>query len=275
MIKLAVFGNPIQQSKSPQIHHAFARQCGLSIDYQPLLVEEGHFNTMARAFLSQMEARGCNVTAPCKLDAHAFADALTPIAELTGAVNTLHKQPDGVILGHNTDGGGLIDDILSQHIRIHGSRVLLIGAGGAARGVLPSLLAEMPKHLTIVNRTVHKANALEAIHRAVRAPSSLSLESFHTLTEDSFDIIINATSLSLTNQVPELLPSIVKGSQLVYDMVYAPQRKPFLDWALDNGATAVSDGLGMLVGQAALSFEMWTGHKPDSAEVIKHLRQQL
>ena len=272
MIKLAVFGNPIKQSKSPIIHKMFAEQFNLDLTYTAILAPTDSFTPSAQQFLNDPEAKGCNVTAPFKLDAHAFAHQLSDVAKLSGAVNTLTKLKNGEIAGDNTDGGGLVNDILSQSVTIQGSNILLIGAGGAARGVLLDLLKQQPAQLTIVNRTISTAEELIDICKALSSTTQYKASSFETLESDSFDIIINATTLSLDNKIPNLSTATMRGVSLVYDMVYKSKPTAFMQWAKDHGALNVSDGLGMLVGQAALSFQIWTGKMPKTDIVKAHLR---
>lgn len=273
MIKLAVFGNPIKQSKSPLIHREFARQSGLDIEYSAILSPTDSFIQTVQQFLDIPDTRGCNVTAPFKLEAHTFADELSDVAKISGAVNTLTKREDGKIVGDNTDGGGLVNDILNQDVALKGTRILLVGAGGAARGVLLNLLNQKPSSLTIVNRTVATAQNLISICTALSKDVDLAASSFENLEEVSFDIIINATTLSLNDKLPALRPSIFDSATLVYDMVYKTKPTTFMQWASDNGARQTSDGLGMLVGQAALSFEIWTGFAPQINDVVAMLRQ--
>lgn len=273
MIKLAVFGNPIKQSKSPRIHREFAKQFDLEIEYSALLSPLDSFTRKAKQFLSDVDVKGCNVTAPFKLEAHALANELSDVAKISGAVNTLTKRKDGKIIGDNTDGGGLINDIVNQHVTIKGSRILLIGAGGAARGVLLNLLDQKPSSLTIVNRTVATADNLIAICETLTHDVLLNAASFDDLYSDQFDIIINATTLSLNDQLPDIRSTLFQNTALVYDMVYKNEPTTFMQWASNYGALKVSDGLGMLVGQAALSFEIWTGLFPETTKVITMLRK--
>ena len=272
MIKLAVFGNPIQQSKSPTIHKMFAEQCKLDIDYQAILAPTEQFTRAVEKFLIDPQARGCNVTSPFKVDAHAFADELSEVAKLSGAVNTLSKLKNGKVRGDNTDGGGLVNDILSQDVAIQNSNILIIGAGGAARGVLPNLLKQQPAQLTLVNRTVSHAETLIGISEGLSSTTHCKASSFESLVPSGYDIVINATTLSLNNKIPNLDAATVSKASLVYDMAYKNEPTAFLQWSTQHGARKVRDGLGMLVGQAALSFQIWTGHLPKTDRMLAQLR---
>lgn len=273
MQQYAVFGNPIKQSKSPQIHKMFAQQCGMNIDYHAKLSSEAEFKSDLANFFAIDDVVGCNVTAPFKQQAFEFADSCSAAVTVSGAVNTLHKDANGKIKGFNTDGGGLVNDMLQQNASFSGNRVLMIGAGGAARGVLVDLLAQQPQSLTIANRTLSTAEALVAIGQSQQSGVELEAKAFDALEGSDFDIVINATTLSLHNKVPDVAPSVLRNTHFVYDMVYGDKPTAFMDWALEQGAAQVSDGLGMLVGQAALSFEIWTGHSVDTQPVAQALRQ--
>ena len=272
MLKLAVFGNPIKQSKSPIIHKMFAEQVGIDIEYTAKLAPVQGFSDCAIEFFKDPEVKGCNVTAPFKLDAFNFADQLSEVATTAGAVNTLKRLDNGKILGDNTDGGGLVNDILNQGVNLTDMNILLIGAGGASRGVLMSILKQNPASLSIVNRTVETAQQLVGIGNSISTQAQLTALSFAQLDSLKFDIVINATSLSLTDELPDIPKSCVKNAALVYDMVYRRQPTAFLKWAKENGAKTTIDGLGMLIGQAALSFQIWTGHLPDTKKVEQAIR---
>lgn len=273
MLKLAVFGNPIKQSKSPLIHQQFAAQFELPVAYTAELSFEESFKQDVKRFLSQ-GAAGCNVTAPFKQQAYDIAEQLSAAAATAEAVNTLKVLGDGTLKGYNTDGGGLVNDILAAIGSIAGSNVLLIGAGGAARGVLVDLLAQDIASLAICNRTVAKAQALADICAGVTADSDVSACSFTDIHNAHYDIIINATSLSLHSELPSIASTVFNQCPLVYDMVYGDKPTAFLTWAQQHGAEQIRDGLGMLIGQAALSFTIWTGKEPDVAPVMQLLREQ-
>lgn len=270
MDRYGVFGNPIGHSKSPQIHRLFAEQTGQSLSYEPLLAPLEDFADFARLFFT--EGRGANVTVPFKEQAYRLADSLTERARRAGAVNTLHKRDDGKLLGDNTDGIGLVRDLLDNAgIALQGKRILLLGAGGAVRGVLEPLLAQSPASLTIANRTPSKAQQLAAEFAEL---GTITASAFEQL-EGPFDVIINGTSASLGGELPPLNDAlIVPGQTFCYDMMYSATATPFCDWAAKYGA-GTRDGLGMLVEQAAAAFELWRGVRPESTPVLIELRRQL
>ena len=266
----AVVGNPIAQSLSPEIHTAFAAQTGQDMQYDKKLVELGQFAEQAQRFFAG-GGRGLNVTAPFKLDAFAFASALSERAQTAGAVNTLALQADGVILGDNTDGAGLVADIKHNlGWTIRGQRVLVLGAGGATRGALLPLLQEQPAHLHIANRTAQKAQQLARDFANYGSITASGLDSI----PEGFDLIINASAASLSGELPPLSPRALADGCSAYDMVYGAQPTPFMHWATGLGAQ-VADGLGMLVGQAAEAFYLWRGVRPEVAPVLAMLRAEL
>ena len=261
----AVVGNPVAHSKSPQIHAEFARQTGQDIAYARLLAPPDGFNETVEAF-RQAGGKGLNVTVPFKEEAFRYARQKTARAEAAGAVNTL-KFENGEIIGDNTDGAGLVRDLranLKQELR--GKRILLMGAGGAARGVIGPLLAEQPAALMLANRTVEKAEQLVDLFGG-----KFGAVSYDALAGQSFDIVINATAASLKGELPPLPDHLFKPGALAYDMMYGAET-PFMVWARQHGAAEIADGLGMLVEQAAESFFLWRGVRPDTAPVIKLLR---
>lgn len=265
-----VIGNPVAHSKSPAIHAQFAAQTGESIAYERLAAPLDDFAACVHHFM-QSGGRGANVTVPFKLEAFALATQLTPRAQAAGAVNTLSFD-DGRIVGDNTDGVGLVRDIVhNAGVVLEGRRILLLGAGGAARGVVMPLLAERPQQLVVANRTV--ARAQELVQSFPAAAPVLKAAAFDDLSEQ-FDVIINATSASLSADLPAV-PATLFGPQVfVYDMMYAATPTVFMQWAAQHGAR-VRDGLGMLVEQAAESFFVWRGARPDTAPVYALLRAQL
>jgi shikimate dehydrogenase len=270
--RYAVFGNPIKHSKSPQIHALFAAQTQQEMIYRAQLVEENRFAEAAKEFFSN-GGKGLNITVPFKLDAFAFADQLSDRARRAGAVNTLALHDDGKIYGDNTDGVGLLRD-MSDNLDwvIEGRRVLVLGAGGAVRGILDPLLRKKPDLLVIANRTVSKAQQLVRDFSDIGA---LSACSFEALAGSQFDLVINATSASLSGELPPLPSSLLTEQGCCYDMVYGAEPTPFMRWAAGQMAWAVSDGLGMLVEQAAESFCIWRGVRPKSRPVIDNLRASL
>ncbi len=261
----AVAGNPIAHSKSPVIHQYFAEQAKQKMHYGRLQPEINSFSATAKAFFAA-GGKGMNVTVPFKLDAQAYADVLSSRAQLAGAVNTLWIK-DGKVFGDNTDGAGLVRDLLAQGLAIHQSRILLLGAGGAARGVIGPLLEQSPKCLVIANRSSTKAEELVKLFADQAAAKEVALES-RTLVEleDAkktpypFDLVINATAAGLVDKSPLSLAAaanIFVPSSFAYDMVYG-KSTAFMQQALQKGAR-VSDGLGMLVEQAADAFLLWRG----------------
>lgn len=266
-----VVGNPIEQSKSPLIHSLFAEQTGEDIYYTKQLVDEGNFEKFADAFFANADNHGMNITMPFKGDAFSYADSLSSTAELAGAVNTLVKQSNGMILGENTDGLGLVSHI-KEYLgwELKSKSILVLGAGGAVRGVLLPLLNAQPKHVRIANRTESKAKTLAEKFDKF---GSIDASSFSALAGlKPFDMIINGTSTGLTGDVPPIPTSLIDENTHVYDMVYSSNLTPFLAFAKKYGATHLSDGLGMLVGQAAISFNLWRGIMPDVSIVMKKIK---
>lgn len=270
----AVFGNPVAQSVSPQIHREFARQTGQTMYYGKQLVEADGFESAVQEFFAG-GGGGLNITAPFKQRAFAIASRTSATASHAGAVNTLY-QKKGILCGDNTDGAGLCNDLQNNLAwPVAGQRVLLLGAGGAVRGVLGSLLACAPASLVIANRSVEKATAL-AQHFKVEADTAGVVLTAIAPDEinESFDLVINATSASLDGSIPALAECAVNHARC-YDMVYAATPTPFLRWAARAGARGLADGLGMLVEQAAESFNIWRGVRPQTRPVIDQLRAEL
>jgi len=273
MDRYAVIGNPIAHSKSPRIHAAFAAQTGQALRYEALLAPLDGFAATVLAFRAA-GGRGMNVTVPFKLEAFALAERLSPRARAAGAVNTLAFGADG-IFGDNTDGAGILRDItVNLGCPLGGRRVLLLGAGGAARGALLPLLDAAPASLTIANRSAAKAAALAA-EFAGAGPLKPTGGGFGELAGLHFDVVINATSASLSDAAPELPPGLYAPGSLAYDMMYGRGDTPFLAAARRQGAAVLADGLGMLVEQAAESFALWRGVRPDTAPVLTELRAAL
>ncbi|USD65337.1 shikimate dehydrogenase [Vibrio sp. SCSIO 43136] len=268
--KYAVFGNPISQSKSPFIHTLFARQTSQNLEYTALTAPPEEFAPAAKAFFTQ-GGKGCNITAPFKEQAYQFADRLTERAKLAGAVNTLKKLDDGEIIGDTTDGAGLVQDLLAMQVQLKDARILLIGAGGAARGVIQPLLEQNPKQLVITNRTFAKAQTLAEMFSEYGNITSIAMEE----VTQAFDVVINASSSGLHGDLPAISASIFDTHTTCYDMVYGKGVTRFNQWALDNGAAKAFDGLGMLVGQAAESFMLWRGLRPGTKQILRELRKNL
>lgn len=267
--RYAVIGNPIAHSKSPLIHAEFARQTGQDLSYSALLALLDGFEAAARLFLLE-GGRGMNVTVPFKQDAWRFATRRTQRAELAQAVNTLKFDGD-TVLGDNTDGAGLVRDILANlGFAIRGKRILLMGAGGAARGVILPLLGESPSLLAIANRTPARAHELA---QQFTEHGDISSGDYASLADCHFDLVINATSSSLSNKLPPLPESVFAKGCLAYDMMYGKGLTPFLQFALDHGAGQAADGLGMLVEQAAESFFLWRGVRPETLPVMALLKR--
>jgi shikimate dehydrogenase len=268
--RYAVIGNPVAHSKSPEIHARFAQQTGERISYERLPAPLDRFEETVHAFMAA-GGRGANVTVPFKLQAHALATELTVRAQAAGAVNTLRFSGD-IILGDNTDGVGLVTDIVhNAGVALHGKRLLLLGAGGAARGVLLPLLEQQPAELVIANRTLDKATLLA---QEFSAPHGVLWACGYDAVDGAYDVIINATSASLADALPPLEGAVFAPGALAYDMMYGRDATPFMRFAAGHGA-AVRDGLGMLVEQAAESFCVWRGVRPDSGPVHAALRALL
>lgn len=264
--RYAVFGNPIAHSKSPQIHQQFATQEQAQIEYERILAETNAFAETVGRFFAQ-GGLGANVTVPFKTEAYQWVDERSERAETAGAVNTIVRLPDGRFRGDNTDGIGMVNDIVqAQGVALAGKKVLLIGAGGAVRGVLQPLLAEQPAEVVIANRSPEKAHELAA-QFGVKALDLAALPPQH------FDIVINGTSGGLSGEVPAVAAEVLAACELAYDMVYGRAAEPFLNFAREAGAKRVSDGLGMLVGQAAAAYQIWRGFSPDIAAVTRYMRE--
>jgi len=267
--RYAVFGNPIRHSRSPAIHGEFALQCKQPMKYRAVKVARQGFATAASNFF---KGGGCglNVTVPFKGEAYDFADKLSIRAQRARAVNTLTVAESGEIVGDNTDGIGLVRDMVANlGWSIQGQRVLLVGAGGAARGVLEPLLRERPKELLIVNRTASRARDLAESFGDVAPVAGGGYE----LTEGrQFELLINATSAGLDGEAPPLTQTLLTERSCCYDLVYGAEPTAFMRWAAQHAAWAVSDGLGMLVEQAAESFYIWRGVRPETRPVIRSIR---
>lgn len=269
----AVIGHPISHSKSPWIHENFAKQLNEDINYSLLDSEPTAFKKTVGAFIDN-GAKGLNVTVPFKQEAWAMADELSDHAKLAGAVNTLSFNADGTIRGDNTDGVGLVSDLTkNQGVKLSGKRVLILGAGGAVRGVIQPLLEQQVAKIHIVNRTVQKATDLAELFEQYGNVSSGSYEGL--ASAGSFDVIINGTASSLSGELPPLTPEIVAESCHAYDMMYAAEKTVFEIWCSENGVASIRNGLGMLVEQAAESFWIWRGVRPKTADILEKLSRQL
>lgn len=270
-----VMGNPIAHSRSPWIHARFAELSGERIVYERRLVPVDGFADALRDFAGS-GGRGCNVTVPFKLEAAERATVRTERVQLAGAANTLTFQPDGSTLADNTDGLGLVADITrNAGVALAGASVLLVGAGGAAAGVLGPLLQQGPRRIVVTNRTQARAEALVQRHQLphLLQKTELLAQDLQALEPD-FDIIINATASSLGGDAPPVGAHVLRAGSLAYDMMYGPAAQGFLDWARSHGAVP-RDGLGMLVEQAAEAFLCWRGVRPDGARVLNELRAAI
>lgn len=272
--RYAVMGYPVAHSKSPLIHSLFAEQADQAMSYERLEVAPEDFRRSVREFFDQ-GGKGLNITLPHKEAAWQLAEWRAPNADLAGAVNTLYRLDDGRLAGDNTDGVGLVRDIEQNHGgQLQGAHILVLGAGGAVRGVLPRLIAAAPASLCIVNRTVTRAEALAQLFADqfdIRVLSYADLQAQKT----AFDWIINGSAGGLKGELPPLPDALVKSTTACYDMVYAPGGTVFQAWARAHGAALALDGTGMLVEQAAESFRLWRGVRPQTAPVIKVLRDAL
>jgi shikimate dehydrogenase len=271
MDRYAVIGNPIAHSKSPQIHAAFARATGQDLSYERLLAPLDGFAATAAQF-ARDGGRGLNVTVPFKLEALALADTASERAQAAGACNTLRRE-GARWYADNTDGAGSVRDLrVTQDVMLADRDILILGAGGAARGVLLPLAAERPRSLTLTNRTMNKAQALVA---DFRGPAPLVAAAPAALAGQKFDVVINATSMGLAGETTLPWPDgLFRAGAFAYDMLYADAPTLFLRWARERGAARVADGLGMLIEQAAESFLLWRGVRPDTRDVFALLRPE-
>lgn len=267
----AVFGHPISHSKSPLIHRLFAEQTSQNLSYVAADVPADNFKTSADDFFHQ-GGKGLNCTVPLKELAWQYADNLTERARLSKAVNTLAKQADGRILGDNTDGIGLVNDLTINHgIELRDCRILVLGAGGATRGILAPILDHRPANITIANRTPGKA---EIIAQTFADLGKVFGCDYPSLERQQFDLIINATSASLSGQLPPLPDQLLTRNGCCYDLAYGNQPTAFVLWGLAQHARKSLDGLGMLVEQAAEAFYVWRGIRPETTAVIAQLNQE-
>ena len=268
--RYAVMGHPIDHSWSPFIHGMFARQTSQNLTYRLLDVPPDKFRASALEFFTS-GGRGLNVTVPHKPAAAEFVNRLTARAETAGAVNTILVESNGELMGDNTDGVGLITDLTANlGLRIAGLRILILGAGGATRGVLGPLLDARPATLTIANRTPERA--AELVEEFSR-PGTLSACGFEEIQDDEpWDLLINATSASLKGATPLISPTVIASQTICYDMAYGKGDTSFTRWARELGAARTIKGWGMLVEQAAESFHLWRGVRPDTKPVLAALQ---
>jgi shikimate dehydrogenase len=267
----AVMGNPIEHSQSPRIHSLFAEQTHQSLTYEAILVAVDGFTAALDKFRVE-EGKGLNITVPFKRQAWQQAEQCSERAQLAGAVNTLIRTETGWF-GDNTDGVGLLRDLTKNHqLNLTGKRLLILGAGGATRGVIANLLEQQPAELRVANRTVSKAIELAKLFADLGNVSGCGLEDIGI---QAFDCIINATAASLQGQSIDLPAGCMNEQTCVYDMMYAAEPTPFMQWAEQQGVTQCYDGLGMLVEQAAESFYLWRDVRPQTQPVIDNIRQHL
>lgn len=268
----AVMGNPISHSKSPSIHTLFSEQTQQSILYTAIHVDLGGFKQAVGNFTAT-GGKGLNVTVPFKQEAWELVTERSDRAERAGAVNTIKLLDDGKLFGDNTDGVGLVNDLTINHgINLEGKNILLMGAGGAARGVLIPLLKQNPSSLFIANRTPDKAKDLADDFSDA---GNVNGGGYEALSELKFDVVINATAASLQGDLPPLPETLLNDNASCYDMMYSADPTPFMQWATQHKAEKVLDGLGMLVEQAAESFNIWRDVKPETTSVIEKLRKEL
>jgi len=265
----AVIGNPIAHSKSPFIHSLFAEQTDQRLNYTALLAEVDDFAARVHAFIEN-NGKGLNVTVPFKLEAWKMVNARSQRAEKAGAVNTIIVKDAGLLMGDNTDGIGLVNDLKNNlGFQIKNKKILVLGAGGAVRGVLGSIMNEQPKSIVVANRTVAKAIELENLFAEEGCIKGLG---FEEVGDEPYDLVINGTAASLSGDLPPISTLAVNGA-CCYDMMYAKTDTVFMAWARENKAINVWDGLGMLVEQAAESFFLWRGVRPETAAVIQKVRE--
>jgi len=266
----AVMGNPVAHSKSPLIHTLFANGTDQNLRYTAILVDIDGFQEAVDEFFANGDL-GLSITVPFKEEAWQLAQRLTPRAEKAGAVNTLWQDEQGLLLGDNTDGAGLIADLKTNNgITIKGARVLILGAGGAVRGVLDPVLNEQPAEVVIANRTLARADALVSLF----SKEPVSSSDYEHLA-GRFDLVINGTAASLQGEIPPLPEHTIDRNTCCYDMMYGPGETVFNRWCREHGAGKTMDGLGMLVEQAAEQFTLWRGVRPDSAKVLDLLRNEM
>ncbi len=271
MKKYAVIGNPVSHSLSPLIHREFASQFNINLIYTKIRADSADFSQKITDFRAD-GGSGLNVTLPHKKAAFIVSDQLSEPAMLAEAVNTLSFR-EGLIVGDNTDGTGLVNDLqANKKIDLKDKRILILGAGGAVSGVIGPLLSQQPDLLVIANRTAQKAFDLQAKFSKFGQIIGCGL---NQIERNKFDLVINATSASLAGEVPQISANALGSTVFAYDMMYAKQPTAFINWARRNGVTNTADGLGMLVEQAAAAFHIWHDKRPVTATVLEHLRRNI
>ncbi|MEM7053473.1 MAG: shikimate dehydrogenase [Pseudomonadota bacterium] len=269
-LQLAVFGHPVTHSQSPAIHARFAESVGLKINYQALDCPAGRLAAALQTFRAN-GGHGCNLTVPLKTEGLALASHISPAAELAGACNTLVWSADGW-QADNTDGAGLMADLKRQQVGLQQRRILILGAGGAVAGILPALIEQRPSALVLVNRSVEKAQEL-----AQRYSTLFSIRVLGTgknSIDEPFDLMIQGTSLGHQGRRPEIDPAWLKPESIVYDLNYGQAHEPLRGWCEQHALRSI-DGSGMLVEQAAMAFELFTGHRPETDAVVEWIRAGL
>ncbi len=268
--RYAVVGNPVAHSLSPKIHGEFARQTGQQLSYQAIELAVDAF-AAGITDLQHQGFQGVNVTVPFKREAWELCDSMSTRAEIAGAVNTLSLHADGSIHGDNTDGVGLVRDLVDNlKIKVEGQNILLLGAGGAARGVLEPLLALSPANLTIANRSLDRAIALA---KDFAGHGKIDVVAYTQLSNESYQLIINATAAGLSHQLPPIPASLLDPAGVCYDMMYNLNKATdFVEWSVSQGVKRSFDGLGMLVEQAAEAFLQWRGVRPQTDKLMRMLR---
>lgn len=269
----AVIGNPIEHSKSPDIHLLFADQTGEHLNYKKMLAEEDKFSQVVTEFFTN-GGKGLNVTVPFKNDACEFVDELTEYAKNAGAVNTIYKNESGKFIGANTDGIGLLRDLKkSLRVQIINKKILIVGAGGATQGIVEPLLHEQPSELLIANRTASKAEAIaEQFKEFGPNVSNIKACALNEIPKQPYDLVLHATSAGLQGNNVELPVEIIGSNTCCYDLLYSDQDTPFMQWAKSYHAEKVVDGFGMLLEQAAEAFYIWRGIRPDTAMAQHYFR---
>ncbi len=270
MSRYAVIGNPVSHSKSPLIHQLFAAQSGIQLDYSAIEVAADNFDNFVEKFFQDGGA-GLNVTVPFKESAFKLVQECSSRAQVARAVNTLYINSSQQLCGDNTDGIGLLTDLKANcGIQLTGKNILILGAGGAVRGILGMLIKELPGSITLLNRTLARAHALQQDFAKI---ANIDVHDYSSSVNKQFDLIINATSAGLVSELPPVHASMIGPDCVCYDMVYGDKAAAFVLWARKHGAKVAVDGLGMLVEQAAESFYIWHGVKPQTAPVIAALRK--
>ena len=270
--RYAVIGNPIEHSKSPDIHLLFADQTGEVLSYEKIFAEEIEFNETVNEFFNR-DGKGLNVTVPFKNAAYEFVDELSVYAQHAEAVNTIYKNETGVFVGANTDGIGLLRDLKKTlRLQLLNKRILIIGAGGATQGIVEPLMLEEPAELLIANRTVSKATAISNMFETLGNVTSCALDE---IPKQQYDLVIHATSAGLQGAHIELPNEIISPSTCCYDLLYSDTDTPFMSWAKQRGAEKVLDGFGMLLEQAAEAFYLWRGKRPDTGMAYHYFRPDL